>query len=266
MEKQSSHHQLLSVSKSYHDTTELLSKHLWKFFGVVFIPSVLTYIAIAALVATVFYSITSLADIRDFFTFTNAFSLFAFFFVVLIVFIQIVGFIAMTHMTVHHGKSTVLDSFVESFNYFWRFVTLGIFITLIMAAGLVAGYLVVLFIGIIIGFLSLNLLTPAFDWLTLIPLVTSSIATTFFAFAGFSIVDKNYTTKQALAYSKQLVSGVFWPVGFRLLLLYGVLSVITYAFQFIPTIGGFLSLILITPFAIAYLFVLYSDLKNPQNT
>lgn len=83
-----------------------------------------------------------------------------------------------------------------------------------------------------------------------------------FTFVDFAVVLDGKRGIQALSFSKNLVSGKWWGVFGRLLLLSLVSGLIGFILQLIPLIGEFLSTLFLPPFQTIYLFLIYSDLKR----
>ncbi len=259
MAKTNVHQQVIAISKSYHDSIEIYTKHFLKLMGVVLIPNLLTYFLIISLKASVVSSIAKLGAL-EFFSFTNINFIVSLLLILTIVIVQALGVIALTYMVVHRERVAVLTAFEHSLEFFWRFIGLAIVLMVITGIGLLLGFLLVILIGSPLASYSLTALEYTFDWLMLIPVIISAIITTFFVFASYSIVDKNQSITKGLQHSFTLVRGHFIPVAIRVLLIYIITSLLFFGIQFIPHIGNIVSVILVAPFSVVYLYILYNDL------
>ncbi|MBI2410862.1 MAG: hypothetical protein HYV32_03155 [Candidatus Kerfeldbacteria bacterium] len=251
MTKTNIHREVIAVSKSYHDTVALYGRSFFRFMGIAFIPTALTFVLINAFTL---FALTTYASGR------MAYFIATMLVIVTIILIQVWAFIALIYISLHHETSTVAESFHHALHFFWRFVKLGLAVSGIFFLSFLAGYIVVGIIGIILGHFSLSVLNSTFDWLTLIPLGVSAVVSTYYLFAPFSIIDTHAGTIAALKHSRHLVRGHFWPTAIRVVLLYVVVGMFTYAFQYVPAVGSILSLLLVSPFSVIYLSVLYREL------
>lgn len=252
MTKTNIHREVIAVSKSYHDTVALYGRSFFRFMGIAFIPTALTFILMNAFTL---FALTTYASGRT--TYFMATMLV----ILTIVLIQVWAFIALIHITLHHETSTVAQSFHHALHFFWRFVKLGLAVSGILFLSLLTGYIIVAIVGIVLGHFSLSVLNSTFDWLTFIPLTISAVVSTFYLFAPFSIIERDAGTIEALKHSRHLVHGHFWPTAIRVILLYVVIGMFTYAFQYVPAVGSILSLLLVSPFSVIYLSVLYRELN-----
>lgn len=262
MAKTNVHQQVIAVSKSYHDTVEIYIKNFIKLAGITLIPNLLTYFLLISLKASVISAAARLVNLGDFFSLTNVNFVVSLLLLATIAIVQIIGLVALTYMSVHHERVSILSSFEHSLEFFWRFVGLGIVLMLIAGIGLLIGSLFIILIGSPIASTSVESFNSVFGWLTFIPLTLSAILSTFFIFAGYSIVDKNHSITKGLQHSFHLVFGHFWPVVVRALLVYVVTTILLLAIQMIPQIGDTISVMLVAPFSVVYLFILYQDLTK----
>ncbi|MFH1425818.1 MAG: hypothetical protein ABIG66_00075 [Candidatus Kerfeldbacteria bacterium] len=259
---QNSHHRLDSVSKTYHDSIELYIKRFLTLVGVALVPNLITYILILSLRASVISSIARLNEIQDYFSLSNVNLYIAFLIFAIIIVVYILGVIALTWTVINHEKATILGAFEHSLAYFWRFVAQSIALALITTAGLLAGYLIVALIGVVLGNFSVELINDWLGWLTLLPLLVSSIFSAFFLFAVYSIIDKDNSTTKALQHSFRMVRTHFWAVIVRVVLIYIFIYVLVFVLNLIPYVGNAFALLIVLPFAVVYLYVLYKNLDS----
>lgn len=261
MSSLSSHHELISVSKSYHDTVEIYIRHFLKLIGVSLIPNLITYLLVISLKGSVISAFGRfVSDIGSFFQLTNINFIVTLLLLATMIIVQIIGIVALMYTAVHHERVSIMAAFEHSLEYFWRFVGIGIVLTCITIITFIVGYLIVLLLGIPIGRFSLDLLDASIGWLTLIPVLLSAVVSTFFVFVGYIIVDKNEKIVTSLQYSMKLVRGHFWPIALRLLTYYAFSFIILFALQFIPIIGNVVAVMTVAPFSVVYLYILYHDL------
>lgn len=253
---------IISISKTYHDSVEVYVQFFWKLTGVALIPNIITAMCIAAMFGSVAYSANTLEKASDLLAFDNGYSWTALLLIICIILTQAIGVVALAYMAVHHEKCSIKTAFKHSWEYLGRFVALAFAVMGLVIFGLLFGYLILMFVGIIVGALSLDLISPVYQWLNLIPQLISAGATTTIIFAAYSIVDLNNETRAAMKHSFSLVRNHFWGVALRVLLLYVVLQIVMYGLLFIPVIGNLIALLILTPFTVVYLYVLYKNLKS----
>ncbi len=256
------HHEVISISKSYHDTVEFYIHNFWKLLAVTLIPSLLTAILFLSMTISTFSALYQFSLGDTFFSTTNGqWTIVGGIFLTILV-VDTLGLIALVMTVAHDGRVHVLHAFENSLVYFWRFVGLGLFLFVVSIIGLFVGFAILAIIGIILGSFSLNLVDTVFVWFD--PLVTSLTAsafTVFFIFAKFIVIEENKSLGAALLESMRLVHGHFWPVAIRVLLAYVVSSAIALGIYLLPQVGSFLALAVVTPLPFIYLWVLYHDLK-----
>ncbi|PIW36397.1 MAG: hypothetical protein COW24_05555 [Candidatus Kerfeldbacteria bacterium CG15_BIG_FIL_POST_REV_8_21_14_020_45_12] len=248
------------ISKSYHDTLEIYVGSFSKFFGVSFIPALISFLLGVAFIGNFFGSALLNSQSHDFSTegiWIGGLVLITIFVV------QILGICALYYMTMHHERITVMHAFEQSVAFFLRFVGYGLVFVIVTATGTLIGSVVIgMIAGLALGMTSWTLNSGLFGWLSLIPAVLSAALTSFFIFTGFSIVEKNNSLKTALKASYDLVRSSYVTVVIRLTLIYTVAGILTFLLTRVPIIGSLLSLLIITPFSVIYLSVLYRDLAK----
>lgn len=262
------HHDVISISKSYHDTVEFYIHNFWKLLAVTLIPSLLT--------AALFFSFT-ISTFSALYQLPLAGSLFSSFnggdgineqwlitggILLTILVVDTLGLIALILSVTREGREHILRSFENSLVYFWRFIGLGVLLFMVSVVGLFVGFALVAVIGIILGAFSLDLVDAVFFWTdTIIPSLVASAFTVFFIFAKFIMIEDNTSLGAALLQSVRLVRGHFWPVAIRVMLAYVVASTLALGIYLLPQVGSFLALAVVTPLPFIYLWVLYRDLK-----
>lgn len=86
-----------------------------------------------------------------------------------------------------------------------------------------------------------------------------------FSFSIFFLLIKNKKGREALRESKRLVTGYFWPVALRIIILTLAVSVISLFLSFIPFIGALASMaisLFVLPFSNIYFYFIYKELNN----
>lgn len=260
------HHEVVSISKSYHDTVEFYIRHFWKLLAVTLIPSLLTAALFLSLTISTFSALYQLPLADSFFNSGSGINgqwliTGGIFLTILVV--DTLGLIALILSVVHEGREHILRSFENSLVYFWRFIGLGLLLFVVSVVGLFVGFALVAVLGIILGAFSLDLVDAVFFWTdTIIPSLVASAFTVFFIFAKFIILEENKSLGAALLESVRLVRGHFWPVAIRVMLAYAVSSTLALGIYLLPQVGSFLALAVVTPLPFIYLWVLYRDLKT----
>jgi hypothetical protein len=265
-QSQNRHQQVISISQLYHDTLETYGKHILKFIGISLIPQLITVVLGIGLGVTVFSSALHLDTILALFSLGNRFSIMSLFLLILIAMVQIVGLCALAVMAVHRERISVLKAFQESLTYLWRYSIFGaLFIGTWLLGALIAA--IPLFIlSTFLGAFSQDLLNNWFDYLSYLLPLGGTILSTYFTFAGLSIIDKNHSAKDAVAHSLSLVRGHFWPIAIRLLLGYAVVLTLSYLLAFIPFVSQLMIWMTISPLTVIYTYVLYRDLSGRKTT
>lgn len=262
MENTNTHQQVVSITDSYHRTAELYIGYFKKFFGVAAIPAFITVVLGFSVEVSVIAGFARLTNVMDFFNTTNSHFIVSLLIVLTIALVQGIGVIAMTYMAVHYEHTAVHGAFEHALAFFWRFLGLGAVVLLASIVGLVVGFVVVVIIAIPIGIYSIDAMNTSFNTLTIIPLITSSLATSFFLFAPYSMIDNNSSITKALQHSIRLVRGHFWPVIIRFVLMYAILTICILALRLLAPVGNILFLLFISPLLVIYLSVLYQHMKS----
>jgi len=82
-----------------------------------------------------------------------------------------------------------------------------------------------------------------------------------FAFSKYAFVVDDTHGKAALKHSKELVRGYWWPVLGRICLI----VVVAILVSMLTRIGFFINTLVVAPFSILYLYIIYEDLKRVKN-
>ncbi|MEX0918211.1 MAG: YciC family protein [Candidatus Paceibacterota bacterium] len=165
---------------------------------------------------------------------------------ILVIIASIFMGIAMIHAVMNPSLS-IMDAYRASTPYFWRYVILSIVVTL----AVLAGFLLLIIPGIIFS--------------------------VWFAFSYYVLIAEGTGGIEAMKQSKRMVSGKWWAVFGRLLVLVAIGIVVGLIFGLIGAlfdefigagVAAVSNLILnaiLTPISIAYVYVLYLELKQvPQ--
>ncbi|HLD21453.1 MAG TPA: hypothetical protein VJB65_00970 [Patescibacteria group bacterium] len=268
MVKENAHQQIIPITQAFHESVALYVQHIIKLAAIAFIPAIASILLLTVLLLLLFSvaissPFTQPENIaQKLFSLTNPAGYIALFLFLCMILIQVVGFIALVYTTVHHEQTTILGAFKHAFHFLWRFVLFGILLMCVIAMGLIVGYIIIIPIGALLRAISLDVLNSTFNWLILIPIIASAIASTFFIFSTFIIVENDVRVGESMRRSYALVKPFFWPVVVRVLLLYVVITTVAFLFQFVPRLGNILSMTLITPFSIVYLSILYKSIQK----
>ncbi len=261
------HHEVISISTSYHDTAEGFVQHFVKLIGVTIIPHLISFLLFTAVSAATISSFAGLALEKSFFDLGNLNFDVSLILVLLIFVIQLMGAIALVYMVVDRERSTIHGAFEHSLRYMARFLGLALALLLGSAVGLALGAVIMIIFGAVLGFFSIELLNSVFPWLNGIVLSgAATIISVFLIFAPLSLIDNDSKVIASLKHSIALVRGHFWPIAFRLALLYLLVFILSFVLQFIPAVGNTLTVVVVSPFAVLYLYTLYADLVQRKGT
>lgn len=92
--------------------------------------------------------------------------------------------------------------------------------------------------------------------------IPAIIFAVWFNFVTYAVVLEGKKGFSALSFSRQLVSGYWWKVFWRNLVLFVLVFVISLILNFIPLVGKIVSGFFNTNFPIIFGFLMYSDLKR----
>lgn len=257
---QSAHHKLPSITDTFHRALDIFVNHTGKIVGTSFIPQVIAFFLISSFSFVVLTGLQGLADGESFFQVSNIYFLIASAIAAMFFVIQGIGAVATTYMVVHHERVSITHAFTRSMKFYKAFLLQFAFAIIITLVAIVVGYFFVLLAGVIMGNFSLELYADALSLLTVIPTITGGGAATLVAFAGFLIVDEaEHGGFASVKESIKMVRPFFWPLFFRIFI-FGVLStVLTLLFLLVPYLGRLLTLLTVIPFAVVYLYVLYTE-------
>lgn len=258
--------QMISFTKTLHDTFTLLGKHFLEFLFAVAFPLIVFFLFFWSIVGMFTADIneaTSYQELIQTFSLSNGTTVFALLSLILIGFINIVGFIAAPLVAVQHDTITIRQIFPTAMKYFNSGLLMIIMISVIYFLLLIIGFTLVTIILTVIAFINLDLATSAQTILSnSIPSLLILIATFLFTFAPYILVDKKSGAWNAIVESASLVKKHFWPLLLRMGILVLLLSVILFIVQFIPVIGSPLATILGAVIITAYNYILYREVTK----
>lgn len=259
---------MLSLKDSFEVSFVLYKKMMWPLIAAVLIPSLITLILGIALKATSVASLARAEQFTDVLSFTRLETYILILFLVVMFVVQLMSIIAPIYLVLHHEKedTSIVTAFERSAHYFGRFIVFGVAALALMIFSLLLGYMLYALIGIVIGWISLELLESSRAILELIPLLISTLIPLFFLFVGFSIVDHDHSAREGIRDSVRLVRGHFWALVLRLVVMYVIAAIIVYALQFLPRFGTFVTLTIVAPFTIVYISTLYRNLHELKST
>lgn len=255
------HHQIISVTDVCYQSWKTFIQHFFKFIFVTAIPLVVSYIFLWSTMGSFVFSVKTLPDPSQIFSASSGFIYFSIIAFVIITITQIWGTIAMLVATIYINDIKISEIFFRSLNYFWSFVILGILLLAITSIGMIAGYIIVMILGAIIGLFGQTVLNSAYVYLNIIPAMTGIVTAIFLIFAPYFLIEAKATPWTAVRKSYRLVKAYFLPIIIRLLIIYAFITTITFLLQFIPYVGQALAVFIYAPLLSIYLCALYLDLK-----
>lgn len=136
-------------------------------------------------------------------------------------------------------------------SFFWITVLTG----LVMGLGPIVG-LILITIGLETTFVMI---------MVILGTIIGFIFSIYFFFAGCVLVGEGKTGINALLRSKELVQGNWWSVLARALLISLTLFVIGFVLNLIPILGSLIGSLVIPPFFLTFLYLLYEDLRRMKS-
>jgi hypothetical protein len=237
----------------------ILTRHFGKLSLIALIPNVLAYILAVILDVVIHIGTVDAGSIQNFLSFTNIYSIVSALLLVTIGVIMLLGFVTLVYSVVHHERVTFIRAFEEALDYVWAYIGQLIISAGVIALGFLGGSVILMILGIVLGRFSIDLLNEAFTWLSLIPVLTGTMASVFVLFAQFSIVEKKHRPMEAIRYSIRLTKQHFLRTFVYVTALFFALFLVGFGLGTIPFLGWLLSLLTLTPFTIVYLYVLYAS-------
>lgn len=95
-------------------------------------------------------------------------------------------------------------------------------------------------------------------------IIPGFIFAVWFLFSTYILVTENVNGSAALSRSKELVQGYWWSIFGRIALLILVAGGIGFILAFVPFVGQLISNLLVVPFSVTFLYLLYEDLKRAK--
>lgn len=256
------HHQLMSISKTYHDTLEEFGKNWLKIMLVAAIPQAIVYLLLFS-ASALSVNVLTQAILDRSFNGQTGYGILLAVIVLVALLVSLLGLISLNYMVVHHERESVGRTFEHSFAFIWPFGVQLVLTTIMAGIGTLGGYVVAAIIGTLFGLASTELLNIAFNILSyVLPFVGATLVGMFFYFASYAVVEKKMKGIQSLKHSFKVVRGHYWPVFIRVFLLTGVVFALSSVFNLIPYVGVALSILTLTPFSIIYLYTIYKDLEQ----
>lgn len=128
----------------------------------------------------------------------------------------------------------------QSFNYVlksaWRLFFSYLWVSILVGLAILAGTMLFIIPGIIFGI-----------WLS---------------FAVYFVVAESKQGTEALKSSKSLVSGFWWAVLGRFIVLFFLIIGVSLTITFIPFLGSAVAVIVTAPFSTVYIYLMYQNLKT----
>ena len=221
---------MINIDELVKNTWQIQKKYFWTYSGIVALPIAVNVIAVIFM---------TLAGIGGFLLWSLGGGilsgiLFIIIWIALILF-DTWGSVALVQAIVkENDRVEVIQSFKESKHLILPYLWIGILTSLAVAAGLV---------------------------LLIVPGIIFAI---WFCFSSYVLVKEGTRGTKALSKSKELVKGKWWAIFSRMVVLTIIAFLISFIAGFVPVIGSFLGSVLIAPFSIIYIYLIYKDLKQPQ--
>lgn len=258
--------QMMSFSKTLHETAALLEEHFLELLFAVALPLIVFFTFFWAVMGMVIVEInatTSYQELLNVFNLENSTIVFAGLAFLLIAFVNILGFVAAPLVAVQHKTITVRKIFPTAMKYFWPAVLMVVMMSIIYFLVIVVSFMFVTVLLTIIAMVNLDAVATAQILLSnTIPTISILLTTLLFTFAPYILVDKNQGAWQAVSTSIELVRKHFWSLLLRIGIMVIVLSVVVFILQFIPVIGSPLAAILGAIILTAYNYILYREISQ----
>ncbi len=250
---------LLSLKETFKRSFGIYFNHFGKIALVSIVPNALVFILWRIFQALFTIGRLNAGSFSAFVSITNIAFVVSMILLVALIIVALYGVVAMIYLIVHHEKTTVIGVFEHAFRYLWKYLLQSIFVALYGAAGIVFGAVIMLIIGVILGFLSYDLMNSIFIWLTLIPTLLGLLFSSMLLFAQFSIIEKNHHVRESVRYSWSLTRPVWSGFIWRIIVVSFAFTIISIALQSLNLLGSLISILTLTPFGVIYLYVLYAD-------
>lgn len=250
---------LLSLKETFKRSFGIYFNHFGKIALVSIVPNALVFILWRIFQALFTIGRLNAGSFSAFVSITNIAFVVSMILLVALIIVALYGVVAMIYLIVHHEKTTVIGVFEHAFRYLWKYLLQSIFVALYGAAGIAFGAVIMLIIGVILGFLSYDLMNSIFIWLTLIPTLLGLLFSSMLLFAQFSIIEKNHHVRESVRYSWSLTRPVWSSFIWRIIVVSFAFTFISIALQSLNLLGSLISILTLTPFGVIYLYVLYAD-------
>lgn len=250
---------LLSLKETFKRSFGIYFNHFGKIALVSIVPNALVFILWRIFQALFTIGRLNAGSFNAFVSITNIAFVVSMILLVALIIVALYGVVAMIYLIVHHEKTTVIGVFEHAFRYLWKYLLQSIFVALYGAAGIAFGAVIMLIIGVILGFLSYDLMNSIFIWLTLIPTLLGLLFSSMLLFAQFSIIEKNHSVRESVRYSWSLTRPVWSSFIWRIIVVSFAFTFISIALQSLNLLGSLISILTLTPFGVIYLYVLYAD-------
>lgn len=260
MKNKSNHHDLTSISKTWHSWWEILSRAFPHWVTISFVPWFFTYFLLLIVRGRFILALTEAHTWLELFSLKSTTIYFLIIGGLLIFLLQTFGALVLVVGAVLNDQLHFKTAFKTALKFFWRYILLGIISISIYTVVIIASYMLVTLLAIPISALNALWLKNFFGWLELIPFFCILITNVYLVFAPYLLVDKNYSVFSVFKKSFQLVRGHFWPITLRLLMAYISIGFISLLLSLIPYVGFVLSISLAAASITIFIYVLYKDL------
>lgn len=160
-------------------------------------------------------------------------------------------------------ETTWVQLIYNSMERFWATVLLAFMVSLVLGLITVIAELLGTILGIGTAFLSQSFFNAGgFSGILFLSSVFLLFASLFFMYTPFLVIIEEATLVDAVRANVALLRGRFFRTLWHAIILYFAVLGLTLTLQFIPYIGGFITLLLAPVILLAYIFTMYTKLKN----
>lgn len=253
-----------NFASSWHETWNTYRSHFWVFVCVTLIPQICTAIIVFLISSVIVSDIRAQQSILEVFQPTSFIFYITLLAGVLLFLFQILAAVAVVVTAARRGNIKVMEAFHEARHFVWRSFMVGVASVLITSLVLVAGFVVVSLVTALLVALEVPSSGVWFDWMSILPFILSAAVSVFIIFANMAVVVEKAKVWQSIRRSITLVRPVYWHVALRLLILYIASFICVFAAGYIPYLGGLLAAVIVIPFNVIYLYVLFEQLRTAK--
>lgn len=160
-------------------------------------------------------------------------------------------------------ETTWVQLIYNSMERFWPTVLLAFVVSLVLGLITVITELIATILDIGTAFLSQSFFNAGgFSFILILSSIFLLFASLFFMYTPFLVIIEETTLLDAVRANIALLRGRFFRTLWHTIILYFAILGLTLILQFIPYIGSFITLLLAPVILLAYIFTMYTKLKN----